>query len=157
MRLLWVQEYVGSIPTVQTERKGTMKTPVEIAAKEHAIILVESLKAGGGSPLEADSALNRSAVRLIKSFHEGFGQAWLGKMNRTKEERREGPPLVKYDGGRIYCFGSDFVLRAHDAEVNRLMVEREVATYTNTRDDAKRIDAIIVRVAALGGRLVMWS
>jgi hypothetical protein len=111
----------------------------------------------GFLPQEADDQLNNASRRLVAAMHATTGQAWLGKMNRSREERAcEESPLTKWDEGPIYNFAADFVLPRYDAEVERLMLVRETGEYSAQRD-AARIKQVFERVALLGGETLIWS
>ena len=49
------------------------------------------------------------------------------------------------------------LIPTRDAEVEILLVERESAPYVSTAVDRVRVDAILARVRALGGALLVWT
>lgn len=116
--------------------------------------LHRSLREGGGTPVEADADLNRASVVLVHAMHEAHGQAWLGKVN---DKGAEAPRIRRWvENEPIYCFGADFVLPAHDLELERLLLERDEAPWT-AREDYARIQVITERIRAVGGQNLVWS
>jgi len=132
--------------------------------------LVRSILDNGGcSPLEADSDLNDASRAVVVAMHTEHGSAWLGKINLYDKERHGGHPIMWLYGGDHYCascssdgwlvynFGASFVAPAYDAELVRLIAERDDAKYTGTRDDAERVKVIFERLEAIGGTHLTWS
>lgn len=118
--------------------------------------LRRSMREGGGTPRESDSALNDASRALVQAMHEAHGEAWLGKINLYHGD--EGKPCVwKWDGRIVHTFSAAFVLPARDEEVERLIIERATSRYCGTAADADAVHAIIERVEAAGGKLLFWS
>lgn len=105
---------------------------------------------------EADTEWNDEQRKIICEMQDKHGEAWLGDINRAKEERAESA-LWKWDGGLVYNFGADFVLPKYDEELDRLIRERESAGYTDAKSDMTRIETIIDRIKVLGGRHLIWT
>ncbi len=132
-----------------------MKTIID-AKRAHTNAFYESWKEGGGCPLEGDEMLNYTAHEVIRAYKDEFGAAWLGKINLYAEDKGK-PPVWEWDGGQVYNFGACFVLPAYDAEIERLIKERDAAPYTGTKDDYARVDAITALVEQRGGDNLIWS
>jgi hypothetical protein len=49
------------------------------------------------------------------------------------------------------------VLPAYDAELERMIVERDRTPYTGTGDDSKLVGAIFERIEQLGGHGLFWN
>lgn len=114
-----------------------------------------SVRDGDGSCLEADEDVNRASRSVVVAMHEEKGGAWLGKINLDKEITE---PIHKWDGVEtIYNFGSDFVLPAYDETLDRLIRERDESPYLGGKDDFAKVDAIINRVRAIGGIVLVWT
>lgn len=126
------------------------------ASKELTGELIRSLREGDGCPVEADSELNDASRRVVQEVHDTYGEAWLGNINLYIETRGK-PVIWKWDGSTVCNFSCAFVLRAYDAELERLILERDYAPYTGGREDYKRIEQITSRIAEIGGELLVWS
>lgn len=110
---------------------------VNEAKAEHTKAFFESVKMGEGWPVEADDNLNDSCRRLIAAIADENGEAWLGRINLYGSERHGATPYIwKWDGSLVRNFSCAFVLPRYDAEVERMVRERDDAPYTTTADDA---------------------
>lgn len=120
---------------------------------------IKSVRENGGcTPCEADGDLNDASRAVIAAMHAEHGTAWLGKINLYDKERHGGHPIMwQWTGKLVYNFGASFVAPAYDAELVRLISERDNAVYTGTADDAKRIEAIYQRMTEIGGIHLHWS
>lgn len=128
------------------------------AVRDHTNEFVRSMREGDGWPTEADDTLNDSCRNLIAAMAEEHGGCWLGKINLYDDERHGGAPVLwKWDGEMVYNFGCAFVVPQHDAELERLICERDNAEYTTATADVARIDAIFKRLAVLGGQHLFWT
>lgn len=107
-----------------------------------------------GYPIE--NSLNDHQRDLIAACALEWGEAWLGRINLYADTRQL-PILWKWDGGLVYNFGASFVIPRHDAELERLIRERDEADYTGTAGDMPRIEAIFERINALGGHTLIWN
>ena len=104
--------------------------------------------------------LNDNQRLLIQAFaDEHSGKCWLGVVNIYRDWHPEHSehPLWQWDGGLVYNFGARFVIPDYDAELERLILERDRAPYTGTAADSMRVDAIFARIAALGGHYLFWN
>ena len=119
--------------------------------------LAESIGANGGSsPREADANINDAARSLIAAVLRDHGSAWLGNVNRGRDDHR--PWIWAWDGDQsVENIGADFVMPAHDAELERLLQERHAAPYTGVAEDARRVEGILSRVSAVGGFSLVWT
>jgi len=130
---------------------------VETAEKHLADAVCEGLRAGDGSLPESYTPVNDASRAMVRAMLQDHGQAWLGKINLYSDDDRQ-HILWQYEPGEmVYNFGAAFVLPCCDAELERLIRERDAAPYTGTRDDGKRVDVIVQRIGALGGVHLVWS
>ncbi len=103
---------------------------------------------------EADDYLNDLNRQMIDAMKAKHGRVWL-----VRDLNAKGPILVEYVGQKVYNFGCDAVIPCDDAELVRLIKERDdtpSAGYS-MRDDEKRIKAIQKRLAELGSEIFIWS
>jgi hypothetical protein len=110
-----------------------------------------------GEP-EADNDLNDASRVVVHFMAKEHGEAWLGMINLYGEERHGGAPILwLWDGTPIHNYGAAFVCPKHDAELERLIRERDDAPYTGMRADATRVEAIMARVEEAGGIHLAWT
>jgi len=107
-----------------------------------------------GGPTEADFSINDIQREKIQAFYQQHPNTHVGKINRTE---RVGSPIEKYTSQKVFNFQYDFIIPQHDPELERLLLEREQATYTGTKEDTVRLDKIYVRVKQLGGNYLYWA
>ena|GEM_PF-3402943 len=130
---------------------------VETAAKRLTDAVCKGLRLGDGCLPECYTPVNDASRAVVRAMLQDHGQAWLGKINLYSDDDRQ-HILWQYEPGEaVYNFGAAFVLPCCDAELERLIRERDAASYTGTRDDGKRVDAIVQRIGALGGVHLVWS
>jgi hypothetical protein len=109
------------------------------------------------SSIEADESHNDKERTAIETHAAAYGgEAWLGLMN-AYSGRKGAPTHERWDGELVRNFGADFVIPRFDGELDRLLLERDAAPYEGVRDDSARVGAIIERVHALGGRMLVWT
>jgi hypothetical protein len=83
---------------------------------------------------------------------------YLGNVNLYGDDRKKPVVFRKYpDGETVYNFGESFVVPTDDAELRRLIEERDQAEYTGTQADYERVTAIHDRLEAIGGHNLHWS
>jgi len=134
---------------------------VEDADKQLVSAMVASAREHDGWPGEADSTINNASRSLIAAMLETHGRAFLGNINLDGKARQknggtiEGVVWEHFDGVLVYNFGADFVLPADDAELRRLIWERD-ADY-RPAEESNRIATIIDRAHAAGGKLLFWT
>ena len=108
-----------------------------------------------GFPYE--NPLNDLQRELIATFAaQHGGEAWLGKVNLYDGDNRE-RVLWKWDGGMVLNFGASFVIPAYDDQLERLILKRDRAPYTGTREDYRRVTEIYDRMEAVGGMNLLWN
>jgi len=136
--------------------------PVSTLAEAKRALLREvrrGLRESDGSLPEADDDIN-DASRVVVEFmaKENDGEAWLGQINLYGNDRHGGAPVMwRWDGAPVYNFGASFVSPQHDAELERLIRERDDAPYTSVQADAERVDAILARLEEIGGVSLHWT
>lgn len=124
---------------------------LETAKKNLARQWTRSMREGDGWFVEADVALNNASRGVIKAVVANHGMAYIYAITNTHVP-------AEYNGNApLYNFCGTFVMGARDTEVERLIRERREAVYTNTTDDAARIDAIFDVALARGALLLHWS
>jgi hypothetical protein len=135
-----------------------VNTPHTVA--EARALLATSLRDGeheieGTYPYR--NSLNDRSRLLIQSYRNDHGTAWLGRVNLYKEQ--EGQPIIWEcaDAEVAEVYGASFVLPAYDAELERMIVERDRTPYTGTADDSKLVGAIFERIEQLGGHVLFWN
>jgi hypothetical protein len=106
---------------------------------------------------EFDMSINDISRNVIAAMKAEFGNCFVGKINLYGEERKKGYKLVEYTGQIIYNFEYSFCLPCYDAELERMIDERDKAEYTCTADDYIRVNAITERIYALKGENLFWS
>lgn len=121
--------------------------------------LERSFREGDGWPVEADHDLNDAHRALVDAMAKAHGgECWLGRINLYGAERHGASPyLWKWDGTLVRNFSCAFAVPRHDAELERLIRERDDAPYITTAADAVRVDAIFDRITALGGHHLFWT
>jgi hypothetical protein len=133
-------------------------TKTQEARAEHTVAFIRSVREGEGWPVEADQNLNDSCRALISAMAEDFGECWLGHINLYGADRHGAKPYIwRWDESFVYNFGCAFVIPHYDAELDRLIRERDDAPYTGAGADAVRIETIMERIAAVGGTHLFWT
>lgn len=104
--------------------------------------------------IEHSNDQNRDKIAQWRDQH---GRVWLGKIvsGAPVGSPREMPALREWDGSEVADFDADFILSEHDAELERMIRERRVERATDGRR-TRQLEAIIDRVAALGGASLIW-
>lgn len=132
----------------------------ELSEARRAVTLTffRSVQEGDGWPVEADDALNNANRLLIRAMAAEHGECWLGKVNLYGEERHGNAPVLwRWEGELVRNFACAFVCPGYDAELERLIRERDDATWTSVSDDVPRVEAIMARITALGGHHLLWT
>lgn len=104
---------------------------------------------------EADEGINGATRALVRAMADEVGGAWLGRINLYKSDK-ETRVMWKWDGD-LPTFGAAFVAPHYDETLVRLIRERDEAKYTGTAEDGERIEAIIRRLAEIGGECLHWT
>lgn len=117
-------------------------------------LLLEVMRNGQMTFDEADSRVNNASRRLVQAMHTKHGKVWFGLINRYDNNT---PFLREYNPAEtLYNFGACFVIPVHDAELERLLKEREETPYTGTKQDAKLVAVIFDKIKELGGEHLHW-
>lgn len=133
-------------------------TDTQEAKRAVTVAFMKSVHEGEGWPVEADENLNDANRALVAAIAAEHGQCWLGKINLYGEERHgRAPVLWRWDGDVVFNFGCAFVVPAYDAELERMIRERDDAPYTGVAGDVVRVEAIMARIAAAGGHHLLWT
>ena len=111
---------------------------------------------GGAS--EFDMSINDISRAKIQAVSELWQEVWLGHINLYGKDRHGGRAIMeKWEGELVYNFEYAFCIPCHDAELEKLISDRDNAEYTGTTDDWNRIEAIFTRIEALGGETLAWA
>ena len=145
-------------------------TTLSAATRRLTTCFFESIRHSGGyHPEEADSQLNDANRDVIQAMAaEHGGECWLGRVNLEQglpeddDDDQHEPfhtevAIWRWSGKPVYNFGASFVLPRHDAELERLIRDRDAADYTTADADYERVSAIHERVAEADGVLLHWS
>ena len=145
-----------------------MTTLAEAKERLTACLFDSMRRSDGFHPDEADPERNEANRRVIEAMSAAHGgECWLGRVNLHQDlpeddDGQHEPPnwmtaLWKWSGKPVYNFGASFVVPRYDAELERLIREREAAPYTTTAADYERVTAIHERLDAVGGVCLHWS
>ena len=114
-------------------------------------------KRSSGLPTEFDTDMNdisRKKIEIFAAIHNNE-KCYLGKVNRYSEDEGK-PGLVPYDGQQVFNFEYGFMIPAYDAKLINLIMDRDEAEYTGTKEDFVMVEAIMNRIAELGGINLFW-
>jgi hypothetical protein len=106
---------------------------------------------------EFDMSINDISRATIAAMKNESGVCYVGKINLYDEERKKEYKLVEYTGQKVYNFEYAFCLPCYDAELERMINERDKATYTGSTADMIRVKAITERIYAVGGKYLFWA
>ncbi len=98
---------------------------------------------------EADSYWNDLQRRKIETFHDKYGEAWLGEINRTKEHGDTW--LVSFKGQKIFNFEYTFVIPKYDMRLLAMLQYHNRASQ-KMKDVAKLTDYIY----SIDGKFLIW-
>jgi hypothetical protein len=111
-----------------------------------------------GGTSEFDMSINDISRAKIAACAEIWPEVWLGHVNLYGDDRHGGKAIMqKWEGELVYNFEYAFAIPGHDAELEKLIRDRDDAEYTGTTDDYKRVDAIFARIETLGGETLSWA
>lgn len=141
-----------------------MQTEKEVLTAQEAMeVLDKSLwsffDVGNFGFSEFDSEdVNSITLQKISLYNELYPDCYLGKVNLYDNDRgQKSAILCKYvTGQRVYNFSYSFMIPCYDAELVKMIYDRDVAEYTGTKADYIRVDAIHARVEKLGGMQLIW-
>lgn len=136
-------------------------TTVDQARRRLLKSLLRSMRESGGfCPKENDWHLNNASCNLVEAMISEHGaNVRFGRINLYTQEDKEKPiwsPKEKNQAER-WVFGACFVLPKYDAEIERLILERDRSEYTGTKDDFQRVNKIVNRIKDVNGVLLHWS
>lgn len=131
-----------------------MRTIAEVHAEILACVKRGDHMIECGYPYE--NQLNDLQRELIAACAREWGECWLGKINLYEQDRGN-PVIWKWQGDTVLNFAARFVIPQFDAELERLILERDQAPYTGTLEDIKRVLAIFKRLDEIGGRALIWN
>ena len=105
--------------------------------------------------LEEDFKINDISRAIIRRY-KTQGEAWLGNIN-LYEETRGKPVIWQYTKGIIYNFGASFVVPCYDAQLEKLIIDRDKTPYTGTTQDRALLEKIYDRIEELKGTHLSWQ
>ncbi len=108
-----------------------------------------------GSTSEFEPITNKYSRSIIRAFRREHGSAWLGNVNLYGDARGK-PMLKEYKRGMVYNFQCSFIIPEYNQELEQLILDRDNAPSTGTKDDCKLIDAIFDKIEALNGLSLHW-
>ena len=128
------------------------------------------LSVRGGYPDDGVSQ-NDASRALIEAVAGEYGQAWLARCNLyhgwTNRQNVTDPafepinwdvPIWQWSGKKVYNFGADAVLLAYDAELERIVHERnEPSDGYDPAKNSRTVNAFFDRVKEIGGFELYWS
>jgi len=94
----------------------------------------------------SDEDVNESMRGILRAFTEAYPESYLGRVNL-----RGRPAMWPARESEWLNFDSDFIVPKYNAELEKLINDRELEEYTGTAKDAKLVRAIFAKVADLGG------
>jgi hypothetical protein len=95
--------------------------------------------------------VSRATIRAMKP-------CYIVKVNLYGDERKKKDHiLTEYRKGMVYNFAGSIVIPAHDEKLIELIHQRDIAPYTGTGDDAKRITEIYNHIEKIGGKTLHWT
>ena len=110
-----------------------------------------------GSTSEFEPQTNRLSRAIIRAFRREHGTAWLGRINLYGDQRGNRDAILnEYQRGMVYNFQCSFIVPEHDQELEQMILDRDNAEYTGTKDDCARIDAIFAKIDTLNGLHLHW-
>ena len=92
---------------------------------------------------------SREIVRLMADAHGG--ECWLGMINLYGN-----PPLWKWNGQPVLNFSASFVIPHYDADLEKMILDRDAGEYEGTAKDRKLVDWILTRIETLSGNYLYW-
>ena len=128
------------------------------------------LVANDGMTSEFDMSINDiSRDKADAMYRENNRVCYLGKINLYGNERKKEFKLVKYTPEKkhetltedersfIYNFEFAFCLPVYDAELERMINDRDNAPYNGTSQDSVLVGKIMDRITVLKGVNLFWS
>jgi len=117
---------------------------------------------------EFDMSINDISRKTVAAMKNESGTCFVGKINLYGEERKKEYKLVEYvnkphidlkenECNFLYNFEYSFCIPCYDAELEKMINERDKAEYTGTQEDSVRVTAIIDRIYAIGGKYLFWA
>ena len=117
--------------------------------------LNKAIRDAGGvwDAFEGNEEINNASRTIVRTVAAQYGEAWLVKVNLYGP----GPHTPMWQANSVENFGADYVLLAYDQTLVDMILARQAAPYTGTRQDAAILDPILDRIRDLGGKTLFWS
>jgi hypothetical protein len=110
-----------------------------------------------GALPEACGPINDASRGIVAAVIKVCGHAYIAQINRSTDEQKK-PVFVYIEAAaEVKNFDGSWVFARPDPDLEKLLLEREAASYSGMRDDAKRIDAITDRAVEIGGLTLIWT
>ena len=134
-----------------------MTALLEPAKKELGQALLESVRTEG-APSEFDTHFNDMSRKVISAMRADHGEVWAYKINLYEKDRgHKGGICRKIEEGETPLnFSCSFVAPVRDETIIDMIYDRDVAPYTGTAGDYKKVEAITNRVDEIGGTHLVW-
>jgi hypothetical protein len=107
-----------------------------------------------GGLTEFDMSINQIQRDKIAAYWKLHPNAHVGLVNRHDRTKNF---MQKYNGEKVYNFQWEFIIPQHDTELLKLLLAREQAPYTGTKEDIERLKPIWARIEQLGGLYLVWA
>lgn len=113
------------------------------------------LRGGMLSLNETDEQYNDLNREMISAFKLRYGTAYLGSVNLYGGRGKrilsgEESVYEEYTGQKVYNFSCDFVIPVADKTLEKMILE------WNTPDVEAKIEPLMDRISAIGGKNIIW-
>ena len=135
------------------ELKSKLQTPEQAAHLLRKLIINHRRSQYYNEAQKEISVINDTNRALIEAVHVHEGEAWLGKVNLYDDDGKQ----WRFDyGATVWNCSADYVLPERNQEIEDMVIARDNAPYTGTKDDYERVKAIHEAIEEAGGYLLHW-
>jgi len=103
-----------------------------------------------------NTAVNQACRNAVDELASRYGQIYLGRTTITPASA-DYPCIWAYDGRGLKPHTAAFAVPCNDSQLARLILDRYDAPNASHEADAQRMAAILARVEAIGGIILIWS
>jgi hypothetical protein len=117
--------------------------------------LNKAIRDAGGvwDAFEGNEEINNASRAIVATVAAQYGEAWLVKVNLYGP----GPHTPMWQANSVENWGADYVLLSYDQTLVDMILARQAAPYTGTRQDVALLDPILARIHDAGGKTLFWS